>query len=71
MSARLEMRGVKTRIVGVILIFVAMMNAMLHWRGGFDLGTGAIVLFAAGISFYAIGAVRGGRNRQQTTETDR
>jgi hypothetical protein len=70
MSARVEPKGVKTRIFGVILIFVAMMNAMLHWRGGFDLGTGAIVLFVAGISFYAIGAVLGGRNRQRITETD-
>lgn len=71
MSARGARKGVKTRLIGVILIFVATMNAMLHWRGGFDLGTGAIVLFAAGISLYAIGAVRGGRRRQQTTETDR
>ncbi len=71
MSARGARKGVKTKLFGVILIFVAMMNAMLHWRGGFDLGTGAIVLCAVGISFYAVGAVRGGRNRQQTTETDR
>ena len=71
MSARGGPKGVKTRLIGVILIFVAMMNAMLHWRGGFDLGTGSVVIFAAGISLYAIGAIRGGRNRQQTTETDR
>ncbi len=71
MSARGAPRGVKTRLFGVILIFVAMMNAMLHWRGGFDLGTGSIVLFAAGISLYAIGAVRGGRKEQRITETDR
>ncbi len=71
MSARGEPRGVKTRLFGVILVFVAMMNAMLHWRGGFDLGTGAIVLFAVGISLYAIGAVRGRRNEQRITEIER
>ena len=71
MSARYARKGVKIRIFGVVLIFVAMMNAMLHWRGGFDLGTGAIVFFVAGISCYAIGAVLGGRNGQRTTETDR
>ncbi len=71
MSAHGGPKGVKTRLIGVIMIFVAMMNAMLHWRGGFDLGTGAIVFFVAVISCYAIGAVLGGRNGQRTTETDR
>ncbi len=71
MSAHGGPKGVKTRLIGVIMIFVAMMNAMLHWRGGFDLGTGAILLFAAGISLYAIGAIRGRRNGQRITETDR
>ncbi len=70
MSAPRARKGVKTRIIGVILIFVAMMNAMLHWRGGFDLGTGSILFFALGISLYAIGAIRGGRNEQRIKETD-
>lgn len=70
MSARVEPKGVKTRIIGVVLIFVSMMNAMLHWRGGFDLGTGSIVFFALGISLYAIGAIRGGRNEQRIKEND-
>lgn len=54
-------RGVKTRLVGVVLLFAAMMDAMLHWRGGFVLGTSTILLTAAGFGVFAVGAIRAGR----------
>ena len=59
-------RGVKTRLIGVVVLFAAMMDAMLHWRGGFALGFSTILLFAAGISLFAIGALRGGRQHRTT-----
>ncbi len=57
-------RGVKTRLIAVVLLFAGMMDAMLSWRGGFVLGTSTIVICAAGAALYAIGAIRGGREKQ-------
>ena len=57
-------KGVKTRLIAVVLIFAGMMDAMLSWRGGFALGTSTIVICAAGAALYAIGAIRGGRGKQ-------
>ena len=57
-------KGVKTRLIAIVLIFAGMMDAMLSWRGGFALGTSTIVICAAGSALYAIGAIRGGREKQ-------
>lgn len=57
-------KGVKTRLIAVVLVFAGMMDAMLSWRGGFALETSTIVICAAGAALYAIGAVRGGRGKQ-------
>ena len=54
-------KGVKTRLIAIVLIFAGMMDAMLSWRGGFALGTSTIVICAAGAALYAIGAIRGSR----------
>ena len=64
-------RGVKTRLIGVVVLFAAMMDAMLHWRGGFVLGLSTMLLLAAGVTLFAIGALRGGRQRIQTREKNR
>ncbi len=63
-------RGVKTKLVGVVLLFAAMMDAMLHWRGGFALALSTILLCAAGIFFYAVGSLRSGRQREQLREKE-
>ena len=57
-------KGVKTRLIAVVLIFAGMMDAMLSWRGGFALETSTIVICAAGAALYAIGAIRGARGKQ-------
>ena len=57
-------KGVKTRLIAVVLIFAGMMDAMLSWRGGFALETSTIVICAAGAVLYAIGAIRGSRGKQ-------
>ena len=64
-------RGVKTRLIGVVVLFAAMMDAMLHWRGGFVLGPSTMLLLAAGVTLFAIGALRGGRQRIQPRENNR
>lgn len=57
-------RGVKTRLIGVVLLFAGMMDAMLSWRGGFVLGASTIVICAAGAALYAVGSIRAGRGKQ-------
>jgi hypothetical protein len=57
-------KGVKTRLIAVVLLFAGMMDAMLSWRGGFALETSTIVICTAGAALYAIGAIRGGRGKQ-------
>lgn len=64
-------KGVKTKLVGVVLLFAAMMDAMLHWRGGFALSFSTVLLCAAGILFYAVGTLRSGRQREQLRENER
>jgi hypothetical protein len=55
-------KGVKTKLIGVVLVFLGVMNGMLSWRGGFALDDGPVLLLAAGVLLYAVGAVReGGR----------
>ncbi len=51
-------RGVKTKLFGVILIFLATLDGMLSWRGGIEVSDFYLFLFAAGVFLFAIGAVR-------------
>lgn len=53
-------KGVKTKIFGVILVILGVMNSMLSWHGGFSLDEFYVLLIAGGLSLYAIGAVRSG-----------
>jgi hypothetical protein len=51
-------RGVKTKLFGVILIFLATLDGMLSWRGGIEISDFYLFLFAAGVFLFALGAVR-------------
>lgn len=53
-------RGLITRLFGVILIVLGALNSMLAWRGGFAVSDAYVLLLAAGIFIYFIGAVRRG-----------
>lgn len=53
-------RGVAIKLFGVALVFLGMLDSMLSWRGGFALPTTYVLLMAAGIFLYAVGAIRGG-----------
>ena len=51
-------RGVKTKLFGVILIFLATLDGMLSWRGGIEISDFYLFLFAAGVFLFALGAIR-------------
>ena len=51
-------RGVITKLFGVILIFLATLDGMLSWRGGIEISDFYLVLFAAGVFLFALGAIR-------------
>ncbi len=50
--------GVKTKLFGVIVIFVAVLDTMLSWRGGLTVSSFYLALFTAGIALYAVGSLR-------------
>jgi len=51
-------RGVVTRLLGVILIILGVLDSMLAWRGGFAISDVYILLVATGIFVYFIGALQ-------------
>ena len=53
-------RGVKTRLFGVVLVFVGALDSMLSWRGGLAVSDFYLVLMAAGFFLLIVGAIRGG-----------
>lgn len=53
--------GVKTKLFGVVLIFVGTMDAMLSWRGGLAPDGFYVFLIAAGLALYLVGSIRQGR----------
>lgn len=68
MSAQAETtpkRGVKTKILGVGLLFVGLMDSMLAWRGGFEVAEFYVVFIAAGLALIAIGTLRQRRDSRR------
>ena len=51
-------KGVKTRLLGVILIFIGMLDTLLALRGGFAANYSYIFFITFGVALYAIGAIR-------------
>lgn len=51
-------KGVITRLLGVILIILGVLDSMLAWRGGFAVSDVYILLVASGVFVYFIGAVQ-------------
>ena len=61
-------RGVKTKLIAVVLLFLGSMDSMLSWRGGFEVSDTTILLFAGGAALYAFGAIRGSGEARLTSE---
>ena len=58
-QAFMPRRGVKTRLVGVVLIFLGILDSLLVWRGGTAPGNSFLLLMVAGVAVYVAGAIRG------------
>ena len=56
--------GVKTKLLGVIVVFVAILDSMLSWRGGLAIDNFYLVLFVAGFILYVVGSVRQSANKE-------
>ena len=55
-------KGVMTRLFGVILIILGILDSMLAWRGGFAVSDLYVVLISFGVFVYFIGALQRGSN---------
>ncbi len=51
-------RGVVTRMFGVALIILGVLDSMLAWRGGLAISDLYVVLVATGIFLYFIGVLQ-------------
>ncbi len=51
-------KGVKTKLFGVVLIFLGALDSMLFWRGGLVVNDFYLLLFVLGCIVYIIGAIR-------------
>jgi hypothetical protein len=55
-------KGVKTKLFGVILIFLGILDSMLAWRGGLAVNDFYLLLFVSGVLLYIVGAIRQGQS---------
>ncbi len=53
--------GVKTKLFGVVLLFVGILDSLLAWRGGFAMNSFYVFLIGAGLFLYLVGSIRQGR----------
>ncbi len=52
-------RGAKTKILGAVVMFLAVLNSLLLWRGGAQPTEFYFLLLVAGGFLFALGAIRG------------
>jgi len=62
-----EKRGVKTKLLGVVMIILGVLDSLLTLRGGMP-NEKYILLVVLGIAVYIIGAVRAGRQSEGAEE---
>ena len=61
MEAEFVERGVKTRLVGFIIVVLGLLDCLLNLRGGLPAYEQYLILILFGACVFAIGAVRGVR----------
>lgn len=54
----IKKKGVISKLFGIVLIFLGILNSMLSWRGGFAVSDFYVLLIASGILLYVVGAIR-------------
>ena len=52
-------KGTKTKLFGVVLLIVGVLDCMLSWRGGLVVNEFYLGLLATGAALYAVGTIRG------------
>ena len=58
-------------LFGVVLVFLGVLDSLLSWRGGMTPSGFYLLLVAAGLSLYFIGAVRRRNGIQPRNEVQR
>lgn len=58
MQDETERKGVKTKLMGVGLIFLGALDSMLFWRGGLVVNDFYLLLFVLGCIIYIVGTIR-------------
>lgn len=61
-------RGVKTKLVGFIIMVLGVMDCLLNLRGGLPAYEKYLVLIFIGACVFAIGAIRGARQESAGQE---
>ena len=67
MMSQGEKRGVKTKLLGVVMISLGVLDSLLTLRGGLP-SENYILLIIFGIAVFIIGAVRAGRQPDDATD---
>lgn len=65
-----KVRGVKTKLFGVVLIFLGGLDAMLSWRGNFEVSQFYWALLGAGAFLVFLGSVRQQAARRKDSPDD-
>jgi len=61
MEAEYNKRGVKTKLVGFIIMLLGLLDSLLNLRGGLPAYEQYLIVIMLGACVFAIGAVRGAR----------
>jgi len=69
MEAEYGRRGVKTKLMGFIIMALGVLDCLLNLRGGLPAYEKFLYLIFLGACVFAIGAVRGGRQAPAGQET--
>ena len=69
MEAEFGRKGVKTKLLGFVLMILGFLDSMLTLRGGVP-AYEFLLLILAGAGLFAIGAVRGGQQRSPDKATE-
>jgi len=58
--------GVKTKLIGMVLVFLGILDNMLSWRGGVEVSGWHVILIVSGLFLFAVGAIRSNRRSNRT-----
>lgn len=65
-----KIKGVKTKIFGVVLVFLGALDAMLSWRGAYNVSQFYWFMLGGGAFLIFLGSARGAKSRAASTSVD-